>query len=206
MFPQFATHNALTIATIMEMAAPDQTADFEFQRLHGMGETLYKSVTEGGDKIACRIYAPVGGYRDLLAYLVRRLLENGANSSFVSRWSATSGSRCETSCVSPATSSMKARVTPETRKSRCHATSTARTARNSRGLEFGDRKELAKLVASLGAQKAEIEAKPLIPAPRRLPARTCRGLASCRWQARRTVMKSGLSSKRTRRSRTRPFR
>ena len=82
LFPQFATHNALTVASIIEMAGTDRTG-FEFQRLHGMGESLFKSVTEGEDKIACRIYAPVGGYRDLLAYLVRRLLENGANSSFV---------------------------------------------------------------------------------------------------------------------------
>ena len=82
-FPQFATHNALTVATIIEMAGADRSG-FEFQRLHGMGESLFKNVTEGADKIACRIYAPVGGYRDLLAYLVRRLLENGANSSFVS--------------------------------------------------------------------------------------------------------------------------
>jgi RHH-type transcriptional regulator, proline utilization regulon repressor / proline dehydrogenase / delta 1-pyrroline-5-carboxylate dehydrogenase len=82
LFPQFATHNALTVASILEMAGGDRTG-FEFQRLHGMGESLFKAVTEGEDKIACRIYAPVGGYRDLLAYLVRRLLENGANSSFV---------------------------------------------------------------------------------------------------------------------------
>jgi RHH-type proline utilization regulon transcriptional repressor/proline dehydrogenase/delta 1-pyrroline-5-carboxylate dehydrogenase len=57
-------------------------AGFEFQRLHGMGESLFKSVCER-DGIPCRIYAPVGGHKDLLAYLVRRLLENGANSSFV---------------------------------------------------------------------------------------------------------------------------
>ncbi|MBB4002441.1 MAG: bifunctional proline dehydrogenase/L-glutamate gamma-semialdehyde dehydrogenase PutA [Aurantimonas endophytica] len=85
LYPQFATHNALTVATIMEMAGPNPTG-FEFQRLHGMGEALYETLrkTKGGD-IACRIYAPVGGYRDLLAYLVRRLLENGANSSFVAQ-------------------------------------------------------------------------------------------------------------------------
>ncbi|MDA4636391.1 proline dehydrogenase family protein, partial [Escherichia coli] len=71
------------VAMILEMAGDDKTG-FEFQRLHGMGESLYKQITEKDEKIACRIYAPVGGYRDLLAYLVRRLLENGANSSFVS--------------------------------------------------------------------------------------------------------------------------
>ncbi|HEX8527163.1 L-glutamate gamma-semialdehyde dehydrogenase, partial [Allosphingosinicella sp.] len=78
--PAFATHNALTVATILEWAGGRR--DFEFQRLHGMGEGLYeKLVREEG--YSTRIYAPVGGHRDLLAYLVRRLLENGANSSFV---------------------------------------------------------------------------------------------------------------------------
>jgi RHH-type proline utilization regulon transcriptional repressor/proline dehydrogenase/delta 1-pyrroline-5-carboxylate dehydrogenase len=80
-YPQFASHNALTVSTILEMAG--DTKGFEFQRLHGMGEALYKSLTETND-VMCRIYAPVGGHRDLLAYLVRRLLENGANSSFIS--------------------------------------------------------------------------------------------------------------------------
>jgi RHH-type transcriptional regulator, proline utilization regulon repressor / proline dehydrogenase / delta 1-pyrroline-5-carboxylate dehydrogenase len=79
-YPAFATHNALTVATILEWAGGSR--DFEFQRLHGMGEGLYESlVREQGYRT--RIYAPVGGHRDLLAYLVRRLLENGANSSFV---------------------------------------------------------------------------------------------------------------------------
>ena len=82
LFPQFATHNALTVAAIMEMAGASK--GFEFQRLHGMGEDLYKIITEERG-IPCRIYAPVGGHRDLLAYLVRRLLENGANSSFVAK-------------------------------------------------------------------------------------------------------------------------
>ncbi|WP_196139734.1 bifunctional proline dehydrogenase/L-glutamate gamma-semialdehyde dehydrogenase PutA [Aliikangiella sp. G2MR2-5] len=80
-FPQFATHNAYTAATILEMAG-ERKDNFEFQRLHGMGESLYDQiVTE--DKVQCRVYAPVGQHEDLLAYLVRRLLENGANSSFV---------------------------------------------------------------------------------------------------------------------------
>ena len=80
-FPQFATHNALTVATLLELARGE--SGFEFQRLHGMGEALYAQLGEDRPDIACRTYAPVGSHRDLLAYLVRRLLENGANSSFV---------------------------------------------------------------------------------------------------------------------------
>jgi RHH-type proline utilization regulon transcriptional repressor/proline dehydrogenase/delta 1-pyrroline-5-carboxylate dehydrogenase len=82
LYPQFATHNALTVASIIEDAA-GHVEDFEFQRLHGMGEALYESLLAEMPQAACRVYAPVGSHRDLLAYLVRRLLENGANSSFV---------------------------------------------------------------------------------------------------------------------------
>lgn len=83
-FAQFATHNAHTLATILEMAG--ERRDYEFQRLHGMGEALYEQVVgSDGAGRACRIYAPVGSHEDLLPYLVRRLLENGANTSFVNR-------------------------------------------------------------------------------------------------------------------------
>src|SRR6516165_6887002 len=81
-FPQFATHNALTVAGIIEDAGGIE--GYEFQRLHGIGEALYEALLTELPDAACRVYAPVGGHRDLLAYLVRRLLENGANSSFVS--------------------------------------------------------------------------------------------------------------------------
>jgi RHH-type proline utilization regulon transcriptional repressor/proline dehydrogenase/delta 1-pyrroline-5-carboxylate dehydrogenase len=80
-YPQFATHNAATIAALLQMAARTG-APFELQRLHGMGEGIYREVLKN-PLVACRVYAPVGAHRDLLAYLVRRLLENGANSSFV---------------------------------------------------------------------------------------------------------------------------
>ncbi len=84
-YPQFATHNAQTLATILTLAG-DQRTDFEFQRLHGMGQALYRRIVEeSGRGVSCRIYAPVGSHEDLLAYLVRRLLENGANTSFVNR-------------------------------------------------------------------------------------------------------------------------
>ncbi|WP_170409641.1 bifunctional proline dehydrogenase/L-glutamate gamma-semialdehyde dehydrogenase PutA [Ruegeria atlantica] len=80
-YPQFATHNAHTVSAILHMA---DGQPFEFQRLHGMGETLHQIVKDQSST-RCRIYAPVGAHRDLLAYLVRRLLENGANSSFVNQ-------------------------------------------------------------------------------------------------------------------------
>ncbi|OOG45192.1 L-glutamate gamma-semialdehyde dehydrogenase [Polaromonas sp. A23] len=80
-YPQFAGHNAGTIAAIIQMASRD-AVPFELQRLHGMGEGVFREVLKN-PQISCRVYAPVGAHRDLLAYLVRRLLENGANSSFV---------------------------------------------------------------------------------------------------------------------------
>ena len=84
LFPQFATHNAYTVAAIIEIAG--ERRDFEFQRLHGMGGSLYRQLLQDSDlNVACRVYAPVGGHEDLLPYLVRRLLENGANTSFVNR-------------------------------------------------------------------------------------------------------------------------
>ena len=82
LYPQFATHNAHSVAAILEMGAPRDA--YEFQRLHGMGESLHARVL-ASEGTRCRIYAPVGAHKDLLAYLVRRLLENGANSSFVNQ-------------------------------------------------------------------------------------------------------------------------
>jgi RHH-type proline utilization regulon transcriptional repressor/proline dehydrogenase/delta 1-pyrroline-5-carboxylate dehydrogenase len=82
-YPQFATHNAHTCAAVVQMAGNDKDS-FEFQRLHGMGESLHE-IVKASEGTRCRIYAPVGAHQDLLAYLVRRLLENGANSSFVNQ-------------------------------------------------------------------------------------------------------------------------
>ncbi|EKD54825.1 MAG: hypothetical protein ACD_60C00041G0016 [uncultured bacterium] len=83
-YPQFGTHNAYSVAAILEMAGPRR--DFEFQCLHGMGQPLYDQlVDKNKSNLSCRIYAPVGTYQDLLGYLVRRLLENGANSSFINQ-------------------------------------------------------------------------------------------------------------------------
>jgi RHH-type proline utilization regulon transcriptional repressor/proline dehydrogenase/delta 1-pyrroline-5-carboxylate dehydrogenase len=84
-YPQFATHNAHTAASIMHLAKANGR-EFEFQRLHGMGEELYGELTDPvGSALPCRVYAPVGSHEELLPYLVRRLLENGANTSFVNR-------------------------------------------------------------------------------------------------------------------------
>ena len=83
-YPQFATHNAHTVAAVLEMSQELGATSYEFQRLHGMGEQLHDIVLTR-EETRCRIYAPVGAHRDLLAYLVRRLLENGANSSFVNQ-------------------------------------------------------------------------------------------------------------------------
>ena len=85
-YPQFATHNAHTLAAVLELAR-GVSRPYEFQRLHGMGELLYDEARRRFDDLPpVRIYAPVGAHKDLLAYLVRRLLENGANSSFVNRF------------------------------------------------------------------------------------------------------------------------
>ena len=90
LYPQFATHNTHTVAAILELAAnmPEggNESSYEFQRLHGMGEDLYAELAGSNQPMpACRVYAPVGSHEDLLPYLVRRLLENGANTSFVNR-------------------------------------------------------------------------------------------------------------------------
>ncbi|MDQ5849525.1 MAG: proline dehydrogenase family protein, partial [Pseudomonadota bacterium] len=79
-YPAFATHNCRTVATILELG---KNLDFEFQKLRGMGDALYEALLSEHPEVTCRVYAPVGSFTDLLPYLVRRLLENGANTSFV---------------------------------------------------------------------------------------------------------------------------
>ncbi len=160
-FPQFATHNALTVSTIIELAGADRSG-FEFQRLHGMGEALYDTLLAGNDRIACRIYAPVGGYRDLLAYLVRRLLENGANSSFV----AVAGDK---------NIPVKALLERPTEKLGIGNGQSARHSqipmplslygdrKNSAGFEFGHRDNLERLMVRISQPLGEIAARPLVP-------------------------------------------
>jgi RHH-type proline utilization regulon transcriptional repressor/proline dehydrogenase/delta 1-pyrroline-5-carboxylate dehydrogenase len=158
-FPQFATHNALTVATVLELAG--ESTGFEFQRLHGMGEALYAQLSKDRADLAYRTYAPVGSHRDLLAYLVRRLLENGANSSFVSV------------AADPAVPVSQILQRPQ---AWIAAPSHARHPRiplprdlygpsrkNSSGVEFGDRASLEGLLAEVrGAVPRNAEAMPLI--------------------------------------------
>ena len=143
-FPQFATHNALTVATVLELAGGE--AGFEFQRLHGMGDALYAQLSQDRPGLAYRTYAPVGSHRDLLAYLVRRLLENGANSSFVAL-AADKSIPVATLLRRPA----DVIGTPE--NARHPDIALPRNLywpnrMNSRGIEFGDRAGLAQLVAA----------------------------------------------------------
>jgi RHH-type proline utilization regulon transcriptional repressor/proline dehydrogenase/delta 1-pyrroline-5-carboxylate dehydrogenase len=143
-YPQFATHNALTVASTLAMAGDG--ADFEFQRLHGMGETLYEKLMSENETLACRVYAPVGAHADLLAYLVRRLLENGANSSFASA-SADPEVPVEKLLRAPA-GDVTARGAKNPKITLPH--DLYGTRKNSAGVEFGHR-------ASLQALRTEIE-------------------------------------------------
>ncbi|ACA16663.1 delta-1-pyrroline-5-carboxylate dehydrogenase [Methylobacterium sp. 4-46] len=159
LFPQFATHNALTVASIVERAGPDP-GSYEFQRLHGMGEALYAHLLAAVPGTACRTYAPVGGHRDLLAYLVRRLLENGANSSFVSQ-AADPAVPVATLLRRPAESvgaPEQARHAGLRRARDLFAPDRA----NSAGVEFGDRRALAALLGEIRAAAGPGEAAPLV--------------------------------------------
>ena len=147
-FPQFATHNAYTLAAIHTMAGENFYAgQYEFQCLHGMGENLYEEVV-GREKLnrPCRIYAPVGAHETLLAYLVRRLLENGANSSFVNRINdpAVSVAELVADPVAAATGAPHPRIAQA-------ADLFAPARRNSAGQDFSDEQALAGLAAELMA-------------------------------------------------------
>ena len=158
-YPQFATHNALTVASVIEDASGIE--GYEFQRLYGMGEALYAALFAEFPDAACRIYAPVGNNRDLLAYLVRRLLENGANSSFVSV------------AADPAVPIAMVLRRPQSWIAGGDAARNARIPRprdlylperlNSSGVEFGDRISLDALLSEVrrGA-RSDTRAAPLI--------------------------------------------
>jgi RHH-type proline utilization regulon transcriptional repressor/proline dehydrogenase/delta 1-pyrroline-5-carboxylate dehydrogenase len=157
LYPQFATHNALTVACVIEDAGG--TDGYEFQRLHGMGEALYEGLLAELPDLSCRVYAPVGGHADLLAYLVRRLLENGANSSFVSVASDPSVPietilRRPQSWIGDASHARHSHI-PLPRDL------FGPSRLNSGGVEFGDSAALATLLSEIRAAP-KIDAKPLI--------------------------------------------
>jgi RHH-type transcriptional regulator, proline utilization regulon repressor / proline dehydrogenase / delta 1-pyrroline-5-carboxylate dehydrogenase len=159
LFPQFATHNALTVASVIEEASG--VDGYEFQRLHGMGEALYDALLAELPSAACRVYAPVGGHRDLLAYLVRRLLENGANSSFVSVAADKSVPieyilrRPQSQIADPGDARNRHIPLPRDLYQP--------ERRNSAGVEFGDSAALSALIAEVRAGTASsAEAAPLV--------------------------------------------
>ena len=148
--PQFATHNAHTVAAVLELAGSvGAGGDFEFQRLHGMGELLYDELRRQGETGApgrppVRVYAPVGAHKDLLAYLVRRLLENGANSSFVNRFLDDAVPLAEV-VRDPLTAALACAGAPHPRIP-LPADLFAPERRNSAGLDIGDREEVNALL------------------------------------------------------------
>ena len=158
LFPQFATHNALTVATILELA--DSERGFEFQRLHGMGEALYAQLSRDHPDLAYRTYAPVGSHRDLLAYLVRRLLENGANSSFVAL-AADDAVPVATLLRRPA-GIIGAAENARNPNIPAPGDLYQPQRKNSRGIEFGDRAALSELLAAVASETAVVAAATLI--------------------------------------------
>lgn len=158
LFPQFATHNALSVATVLELA--DGATDFEFQRLHGMGDALYGRLLDDHPELACRTYAPVGSHRDLLAYLVRRLLENGANTSFVN---ASADRTVAVSTLLQRPADRIARASAARNPALPLPRDLYGAARqNSRGLDFGDRAGLDEFLASVDRSAAPATASSIV--------------------------------------------
>ncbi len=159
-FPQFASHNAFTIAAVHTLAG---NADYEFQCLHGMGESVYDQVV-GADKLnrACRIYAPVGSHETLLAYLVRRLLENGANTSFVNRIVDPRVDIAEL-VADPVARAREFGGSPHPRIPLPAAL--YRDRKNSQGIDFSDDSVLSALEIELNAAPAHADAAPLLAEP-----------------------------------------
>jgi len=160
LYPAFATHNAHTVAAIAEIAGKAQ--DWEFQRLHGMGEDLYAEVVPANKwNRPCRIYAPVGTHEDLLAYLVRRLLENGANTSFVNRI-ADADLPLESLVADPVEATIATASKPHPRIPQPDDLF-APSRRNSQGIDMHDKPSLAALSGAIAASAASpITARPVI--------------------------------------------
>jgi RHH-type proline utilization regulon transcriptional repressor/proline dehydrogenase/delta 1-pyrroline-5-carboxylate dehydrogenase len=155
-YGQFATHNAHTLATVLELAGDRR--DFECQRLHGMGEELFDQVA--GEGVRCRIYAPVGSHEDLLAYLVRRLLENGANTSFVNRM-ADDKLPIEEIVADPVRRVAALSVKPHPRIPRPRDLFRGERV-NSRGIDLADPVALRRLGAAMAAAERTWEANPIV--------------------------------------------
>ena len=161
-YSQFAGHNALTVAQVAELAGVTGPGEpgFEYQKLHGMGDALHRAVVEG-EKIPCRIYAPVGGHRDLLAYLVRRLLENGANSSFVAKVGDASVEIA--SLLTRPGEALAHGAKPRHARIPLPGALFGGSRANSRGLEFGYAADRTALEAEIAAARgAHYEAAPII--------------------------------------------
>ncbi len=166
LYGQFASHNAATVAAIRAFA--EGRTDFEFQRLHGMGEALYDQIVGPDSAISCRIYAPVGAHHDLLAYLVRRLLENGSSGSFVNQ--------VADPAIPPSALARDPAKLLEGRPSRripLPADLYRPDRANSRGLDFGDPAALEAMATALNtAPIAGTEAWPLVDGKRRASTAT----------------------------------
>lgn len=162
-YAQFATHNAHTLSVIYTWAKADGVSNYEFQCLHGMGETLYDQVV-GPDNLnkACRIYAPVGSHETLLAYLVRRLLENGANSSFVNQI-VDASVPIDSLLADPFDQARAAHCLPHPRIP-LPADLFPDGRRNSAGLDLANENVLAALAADLGTPRT-YAAVPLVDGP-----------------------------------------
>ncbi|HRQ63546.1 MAG TPA: bifunctional proline dehydrogenase/L-glutamate gamma-semialdehyde dehydrogenase PutA, partial [Xanthomonadaceae bacterium] len=158
-YPQFATHNAHTIAAVHHLAGD---TPFEFQRLHGMGDDLYEEVI--GEKhlnVPCRVYAPVGSHEDLLPYLVRRLLENGANTSFVNRISDESLAIAD--LVADPVDIVKGYASIPHPRIPLPRDLYGTHRRNSSGFNLASEEELARLAEAIAKATAAAEAAPLVP-------------------------------------------
>ena len=160
-FPQFATHNAQTLATVLELVG--NYSDFEFQRLHGMGEALHELIVERGvtgpGRVATRIYAPIGSHEDLLAYLVRRLLENGANTSFVNRI-VDKAAPVDDIIADPCERTARVGAKPHPRIP-LPARLFGDERENSRGLDLGDPAALRAFAATMQAAEGSRRAAPI---------------------------------------------
>ena len=158
-YPQFATHNAHTIAAVHHMA---QGRPFEFQRLHGMGVDLYADViSKKTFNVPCRIYAPVGSHQDLLPYLVRRLLENGANTSFVNR--IVDESLSPRDLVADPCQTVRAFDSIPHPRIPLPANLYGELRKNSMGVNFANDNELKELAEAVNAQQGPWKAAPLVP-------------------------------------------